>query len=334
MFQGIGRLKQKHSIKLKPECEPVIHPARRVSYRLQEQFEKTLSDMERNEIITKVTEPTEWVNPIVTVRKPSGALRICLDPLELNKAIRREHYSIPSLGEIVAKLHGAQYFSTLDATSGFLQIPLEDASSYVATFATPSGRYRFLRLPFGIKSAPEVFHRTIVEMFHDIEGVETYIDDILIYAPTEEEHDRRLRAVLQRCRDANLSLNKDKCVIKTQELKYLGHIISPDGVKADPAKVAAIVDMPVPESKEDVRRFIGMINYLSKYCPNLSSIAAPLRDLMKKDVVWSWDSNHQQAWLAVKGLIKANVELKLFDPTKPVVVTVDASQRGIGAALL
>ena len=309
VFQGLGRLKQKHSIKLKPECEPVIHPARRVPYRLQEQFEKTLSDMERNEIITKVTVPTEWVNPIVTVRKPSGALRICLDPLELNKAIRREHYSIPMPGEIVAKLLGAQYFSTLDATSGFLQIPLDDASSYVTTFATPSGRYRFLRLPFGIKSAPEVFHRTIVEMFHDIEGVETYIDDILIYAPTEEEHDRRLRAVLQRCRDANLSLNKDKCVIKTQELKYLGHIISPDGVKADPAKVAAIVDTPVPECKEDVRRFIGLINYLSKYCPNLSSIAAPLRDLMKKDVVWSWNSNHQQAWLAVKGLIKANVEL-------------------------
>ena len=103
-------------------------------------------------------------------------------------------------------------------------------------------------------------------------GVETYIDDILIYAPTEEEHDRRHRAVLQRCRDANLSLNKDKYVNKTQELKYLGHIISPDGVKADPAKVAAIVDMPVPESKEDVRRFIGLINYLLKYCPNLSSI--------------------------------------------------------------
>ena len=124
VFQGLGRLKQKHSIRLKPECEPVIHPARRVPYRLQEQFDKTLSDMESNKIITKVTEPTEWVNPIVTVRKPSGALRICLDPLELNKAIRREHYSIPTPGEIVAKLHGSKYFSTLDATSGFLQIPL------------------------------------------------------------------------------------------------------------------------------------------------------------------------------------------------------------------
>ena len=151
VFQGLGRLKQKHSIRLKHECEPVIHPARIAPYRLQEQFDKTLCDMESNKIITKVTELTEWVNPIVTVRKPSSALRICLDPLGLNKVIRREHYSIPTPGEIVAKLHGSKYFSTLDATSGFLQIPLDDASSYVTTFATPLGRYRFLRLPFGIK---------------------------------------------------------------------------------------------------------------------------------------------------------------------------------------
>ena len=139
--------------------------------------------MVQNKIITKVTEPTEWVNPIVTVRKPSGDLRICLDPLELNKAIRREHYAIPTPSEIVARLHGSKFFSVLDATSGFLQIPLDEESSYLTTFATPSGRYRFLRLPFGIRSAPKVFHRTIVELFQDIEGVETYIDDILIMRP-------------------------------------------------------------------------------------------------------------------------------------------------------
>ena len=225
VFQGVGRLNQTHNIKLRPECEPVIHPVRRVPYRLQEQFDKTLSDMEREQIFTTVTESTEWVNPLETVRKPLGALRICLDPLELNKASRREHYSIPTPGEIVSKLHGSKYFSTLNATSGFRQIPLDDANSYLTTFATPSGRYRFLRLPFGIKPSPEVYHRTIVELFHDIEGVETYIDDILIHAATEEEHDDRLRSVLQRCREENLRLNKDKCVIKTQELKYMGHVI-------------------------------------------------------------------------------------------------------------
>ena len=113
-------------------------------------------------------------------------------------------------------------------------------------------------------------------MFHDIEGVETYIDDILIYSLKR----RCMTGYLGQCHRDVVSLNKDKCVIKTQELKYLGYIISPHGVNVDPAKVAAIVDMPVPESKEDVRRFIGLITYLSKYCPSLSSIAAPLRDLM------------------------------------------------------
>ena len=139
--------------------------------------------MESNKIITKVTEPTEWVNPIVTVRKPSGALRI-----NKSRSARTEQSD-----QTVALLHpNPGRDCTLDATSGFLQIPLDDATSYVTTFVTQSRRYRFMRLPFGIKSAPEVFHRTIVEMFHDIEGVETYIDDILIYAPTEEEHGRRL----------------------------------------------------------------------------------------------------------------------------------------------
>ena len=113
VFQGLGLLKQTHSIKLSPDHQPVVHPARRVPFRLQKQFDETLSHMVKNKIITKVTEPTEWVNPIVTVRKPSGDLRICLDPLELNKAIHREHYAIPTPSEIVARLHGSQFFSVL-----------------------------------------------------------------------------------------------------------------------------------------------------------------------------------------------------------------------------
>ena len=115
----------------------------------------------------------------------------------------------------------------------------------------------------------------------------------------------------------NLRLNNDKCVIKTQELKYLDHITSCEGAKACPAKVAAVVNMPVPKSKEEVRRFIGVKN-LATYCPNLSRMLDPLRDLTKKDVAWNWDPNHHQAWLDKKELIRADIELKLFDPTKPV----------------
>ena len=140
-------------------------------------------------IIEAVTVPTEWVSPLVPVMKPGGTIRICLDPSPLNEAIKREHYAIPTADEIFARLHGSTYFSTLYATSGFLQMKLDEESSYKTTFASPYGRYRYLRLPFGIKSAPEVYHRTVADLFSDIEGVETYIDDFIIHGSTEEEHD-------------------------------------------------------------------------------------------------------------------------------------------------
>ena len=121
----------------------------------------------------------------MSVLKPDGSLRVCLDPTELNKAIKREHYALPTAPEIFAKLTHSRVFSTLDATSGFLQLELDKESSNLTTFATPFGRYKFLRLPFGISSAPEVFHRTVSEIFSDIKGVEIYIDDLLIHAPTK-----------------------------------------------------------------------------------------------------------------------------------------------------
>ena len=161
-------------------------------------------------IIEAVTVPTEWVSPLVLVMKTGGKIRICLDPSSLNEAIKREH---EIFHEIFARLHGSTYFSTLDATSGFLQMKLDEESSYKTTFASPYGRYRYLRLPFGLKSAPEVYHRTVADLFSDIEGVETYIDDFIIHGSTEE---------LDRCRKVNLKLNLSKCEFKKTELQYLG----------------------------------------------------------------------------------------------------------------
>ena len=146
-------------------------------------------------------------------------------PGSLNAAIKREHFAIPTAEEIFAKLHGLRYFSTLDATSGFMQIALDEESSYLTTFTTPFGRYRFCRLPYGISSAPEVFHKRIADMFGDIDDFETFIDDILIHAPTEEQHDDRLCRVLDLCLEVGLKLNRTKCNIKCTEVKYLGHII-------------------------------------------------------------------------------------------------------------
>ncbi|CAM1332155.1 Uncharacterised protein at_DN0313 [Pycnogonum litorale] len=226
------------------------------------------------------------------------------------------HYS-HCLGNL-CKIGGSTVFSTLDAVSGFMQVKLDEQSSRCVTFATPFGRYHFLRLPYDIASAPEVFHRTIVEHFSDIPGVEVYVDDLLVHGANKEEHDSRLRTVLARCRTINLKLNKDKCFFERSELRYLGHIIGQDQVKIDPAKVKAIVDMRLPGNKDDLARFLGMITYVAKVCPNLSNVAAPLRELTKKNAAWHWGEFHNQAWANLKDLISDAPSLRMFDPRTPV----------------
>ena len=225
-------------------------------------------------------------------------------------------------------------FSTVDATSGFLQLCLDESSSKLTTFATPFGRWRFLRLPFGISSAPEVFHRTVTELFADIEGVEVYIDDLLIHGCDKSQHDERLRAVLDRCRTANFKLNLSKCRFECSSLKYLGHIVGEGCVKADPEKIRATTEFPTPKSKEDLRRLLGMVTYLGKFYDNLATVTAPLRELTKKNVSWQWCELHQTALERLKLLLSSSPVLRMFDPELPVVLSVDASQHGLGAVVL
>ena len=160
-----------------------------------------------------------------------------IDPRPLNKAIKREHYHLPTTEEITTRLSGAKYFSTLDACSGFWQIPLDEESSMLTTFGTPFGRYRYTRMPFGIHSAQEVFHKRLHELFHDLDGVETDIDDILVWGRTVQEHDERLEKTLQRARQSNLKLNPDKCKIRCTEVLYIGHVLTGDGLKPDASKL-------------------------------------------------------------------------------------------------
>lgn len=334
VFKGDGKLPGTHQIRLKSDYVPVVHAARRVPFRLRRALKETLDDMESREMITRVTVPTEYVNPIVIVPKPNHTLRICLDPLDLNKAILREHYQVPTADEIYMSVNGSTVFSTLDARTGFMQIQLDDESSHLCTFATPFGRYRFKRLPYGITSAPEVFHRTVAEHLKDLEGVALYIDDILIHGKDQSEHDARLRAVLQRCRDINLKLNRSKCKFSVHELKYLGHIIGAKGLKVDPDRVAAIQKMPMPTNKDELQRFLGVITYLSKFCPNLAEVSSCLRSLMKKNSEFIWDIMHTNAYNTIINMITTAPTLKIFDTKEPVIISVDASQSGMGAVLM
>ena len=187
-----------------------------------------------------------------------------------------------TIEEIVSRIPNAKVFSVLDASSGFWQVKLDHDSAKLCTFNTSFGRYMFTRLPFGISSAQDVFQSIMSEMFEDIEGVEVVVDDLLIWGETEEEHDSRLEKVLQRAKQRNLKLNKDKSQIKCKEISYVGHVIGKDGLKPDPQKVEAIVSMDAPRDKEELQRFLGMTTYLAKFIPNYSQVAAPLRILLEK----------------------------------------------------
>ena len=192
--------------------------------------------MERMNVIRRVDEPTEWVNALVVIEKPkTKKLRICLDPRPLNKAILREHFQLPTIEDITSRLTGTRIFLKLDANCGYWQIPLNTDSQLLTTFNSPFGRYCFQRMPFGIKSAQEVFQKRISQVFGDLPGVKTDIDDILVWGTTKAEHDERLKAVLRRCETT--TLNEEKCKFGVTEVTYIGHVLTPEGVHSDPEKL-------------------------------------------------------------------------------------------------
>lgn len=334
LFKGLGCLPGEVKIQLQ-DPEPVVEPCRSVPFGKRDMLKVKIDEMEKAGVIAKLkpNETSQWVNSMHIVYKADGSLRVVLDPRNLNKYILREHFKIPTREEIMSRMSGATVFSKLDCTKGFWQMKLDEASSYLCVFNSPFGRYRYLRLPFGLNSAPEIFHTKISAMFEDLPQVATYIDDIIVWGKDKKEHDEVLTTVFERCKEMKLSLNRDKCEIGVDSLAFIGDIISSEGVKPDPRKVEAIRKFETPKCKEDVARFLGMTKYLARFIPQLSDQTITLRNLTKPSNEFTWNNNEQAEFTQLKTIISEKTVLKFYDGKKPLRISCDASKIGLGAVL-
>ena len=248
--------------------------------------------------------------------KEDGSLRLCLDPKDLNKAYERNQWYARTLDNILPELAQSKYFTLKDTTSGFWHILLDFRSNLLTTFNTPWGKYRWLRMPFGLKVSGDVFQERLDRVLRLVPGVLGIVDDIVIHGATENTHDGTVLVLCKTARLNNLSLNSKKMQFKSTDCKFFGHSLTSDGIKVDPKKIEAIIQMDPPQNVASLQSFIGMVNYLKKFSKVLSELSEPLRRLCKSGVKWAWESEQQSAFEAIKQVITTLPVLAYFDKTK------------------
>lgn len=323
---------------------PIATPPRRVPMALEEKVDKMVEDLLKSDIIQPSESP--WNAPIVIVAKKNGDIRMCVDYRRLNSVTKRPVYPIPATQQLLDCLSGAQYFSTLDLSQGYHQIPMAKEDMEKTAFATRRGHFEYKRMPFGLSTAPATFQKLMHMVFRseNWEQCLIYLDDILIFGRSAEEHLQRLRTVLQRVREAGLKLSPMKCSFLRREVEYLGHIIGSEGIKTDPTKVDKVKNWKTPESVKELKSFTGFCGYYRKFIKDYASLVRPLDALAastmestqnkkRYSAVLRWEKEHEEAFVALKmALISAPV-LKHPNDSDKFVLDTDASHGGIGAVL-
>ena len=239
---------------------------------------------------------------------------------------------MPTIDDLIADLNGANHFSTLDLSSGYHQLELAPESRFGTTLSTHVGLKRYKRLPFGINAESEIFQESIKELLTGLLGCKNISDDIIVFGKRKDEHDKSLRGVLQRLKENNLRLNKDKCEFSKSEIRFYGHMFSSSGVKPDPKKVEAIRNASPTQNAIDIKSLLGMTQYVSRFIPNYATIAAPLHLLTRQDMPWKWEQE-QKALEELKDALVGDQVMSYCDPRKQTEIIVDASPVGLSGLL-
>ena len=314
-------------------AKPKFFKPRSVPFTLRDKVETELQRLESLGIISPV-KFSKWAAPIVPVVKKNGTVRICGDyKVTANRATLTESYPLPLVDELMTDLAGGKYFTKLDLSQAYLQLPLDNESSELLTINTHKGLFKYNRLPFGVSSAPAIFQRSMETLLRGLNGVSVYLDDILVTGSTHENHLHNLAAVLEQIEQAGLRLNRSKCFFLQPRLEYLGHVIDEAGRHPTEDKIRAIKEAPAPTNITELRSFLGMITYYSKFLPNMSTKLTPLYALLAKKKRWSWHTKEEAAFQLAKQALHSDAVLVHFDSSKPLILACDASQYGIGAVL-
>lgn len=334
-FDAIGNIEGKVKLHLKDNAEPFIAAPRKCSIHMKDKIKAELDNMEDKGIIRKVNEHTDWCSNVCFVTKSDNSLRVCLDPKKLNENLKRCPHKVPTTEELNPLFSGAKYFSKLDAKAGYWSLKLDESSQLLTTFRSPLGqRYCYNRLPFGLNVSQDEYQKKMDEVLENMNGVASIADDVCVTGKTEEEHDQNLLDLMKRASQKGLVFNSKKCDIKKSSISFFGNVYTKDGIKPDPKKVSDIQGMPSPTNKDELRRFLGMITYLSQFIPKYSDKTAILRDLIKESNPWCWEDNHEEAYNSLKGEVTEKSLLSYLDVSAHTTLEVDASTKGLGAAII
>ena len=320
-----------HRVNTRNDVTPVQQKMRPLPLAVREEVKAHLQELEEKGVIERV-DSSPWVSPMVITRRRSGDIRLCLDLKEVNKGIIPSKHLLPDTEETLHKLRGSVMFSSLDMKAAFNQLMLHEESRNLTAFMTYDGLRRYTRCCFGLSSIPAAFQKVMEHILDGLHGVQVYLDDIIVFGRSREQHDRCLRQVMQRLEAHQVTLNKDKCTFRVPSLDFLGFKVSKDGIAVSQDRVSGLKGMKSPASHKELQSALGLFGFYARFVPGFSTLVDPLRAVRKQER-FNWTEELDKTFRQVISKILESQVLAMFDPDLPSVVTSDASDVGLGAVL-